>query len=67
MVAYSVGEEAGWRGYLHDALRPQRMPARVAVGGGLWFLWHATFYADLLRPAFAAQFLALILLGTPGG
>lgn len=39
---FAAGEEIGWRGYLHPALR-RRMGwlGAVGVGGIIWGLWHA--------------------------
>jgi uncharacterized protein len=38
---YSLGEEAGWRGYLQDALTPWSARQRYLLVGILWWLWHA--------------------------
>lgn len=42
-LLYSLGEEAGWRGYLQDALRPLRERQRYLLVGALWWAWHARF------------------------
>ena len=42
-LVYALGEEAGWRGYLQDALRPLRAPLRYLIVGVLWWAWHARF------------------------
>ncbi len=35
-VAYALGEELGWRGYLQDALRPLQVVPRYVVLGLMW-------------------------------
>lgn len=42
-LLYSLGEEAGWRGYLQDALMPWSAWQRYLLVGVLWWAWHARF------------------------
>lgn len=44
-VTYALGEELGWRGYLHDALRPLGRRRQVVLLGVIWGVWHATSFA----------------------
>lgn len=38
---FAVGEEAGWRGWLHTQLRPFGFWPAALLTGGMWALWHA--------------------------
>jgi uncharacterized protein len=42
-LLYSLGEEAGWRGYLQDALTPLSQWQRYLLVGVLWWAWHIRF------------------------
>ena len=42
-LLYSLGEEAGWRGYLQDALLPLNARQRYLLVGVLWWAWHVRF------------------------
>lgn len=45
-MIFAIGEEAGWRGFLHPALRgwlPR--PAAMLATGAIWGLWHAPLIA----------------------
>ena len=44
-VAYALGEELGWRGYLQDALRPLQVVPRYVVLGLMWGVWHLAAFA----------------------
>ncbi|MEZ0607380.1 lysostaphin resistance A-like protein [Fibrella sp. WM1] len=46
-LLYGFVEEMGWRGFLHDALRPLPAWARVGLTALLWCGWHFTFMPDL--------------------
>lgn len=37
----AAGEEIGWRGWLHSALRPLGLWPTLAIVGVIWGLWHA--------------------------
>lgn len=39
-AVFAIGEEAGWRGWLQDALEPLGFWRMSLVIGGLWALWH---------------------------
>ena len=43
-LAYGLLEEAGWRGFLQDALRPLRPVPRYILAGTLWNVWHFTTF-----------------------
>lgn len=45
-VLYGLVEEAGWRGFLDQALQPLPTFWRVLTVGTLWFGWHFTFLPD---------------------
>lgn len=57
----SVGEELGWRGFLHDALAPLRRHARALVVGLAWSAWHFTNVFGDRGPAEVAGYLAWYL------
>lgn len=42
-LAYALGEEFGWRGYLADALAPLAPLARYGLTALLWWPWHLRF------------------------
>jgi len=42
-VVYALGEEAGWRGYLFDALSPLGTFGRSLLTGMVWWAWHIRF------------------------
>ena len=46
-ILYGFVEEAGWRGFLQDALRPLPTFWRVLIIGTMWLGWHFTFLPDL--------------------
>ena len=46
-ILYGLVEEAGWRGFLQDALRPLPTVWRVLLIATLWMGWHFTFLPDL--------------------
>ncbi|MBO0930318.1 CPBP family glutamic-type intramembrane protease [Fibrella aquatilis] len=46
-VLYGIVEEAGWRGFLHNALRPLPTSWRVGITAPLWLGWHFTIMTDL--------------------
>jgi hypothetical protein len=45
-LVYAIGEEAGWRGFLHDALRPLGDGRRALIIGLLWGTWHFTTFVS---------------------
>ena len=46
-VLYGIVEEAGWRGFLHNALRPLPTAGRIGITALLWLGWHFTIMTDL--------------------
>jgi hypothetical protein len=63
IVLYALGEEIGWRGYMHDALGPLSFVPRGLVIGSAWWAWHLWF----LQPdATVAQMLSScgVIVGT---
>ena len=46
-ILYGFVEEAGWRGFLQDSLRPLPTVWRVILIGTMWLIWHFTFLPDL--------------------
>jgi hypothetical protein len=43
-LAYALGEELGWRGFLRGALRPLPPLRRYGLVGLLWGAWHLTTF-----------------------
>lgn len=67
VTIYCIGEELGWRGWLHGALGGCRALTSVLVTAALWFAWHWTFMAgDLATTSLALQFAGGLLIGSWG-
>ena len=70
-ILYGLAEEAGWRGFLSDALRPLPAGWRILLTATLWLGWHFTFVSDFssifsgLRIPFWGLF-GLFILGSWG-
>lgn len=66
----AVGEELGWRGYLHTALRPLGVLRSQLVSGVLWGVWHAPLlllgynYATTSPVSIALMVVSTVLIGT---
>lgn len=43
LFLYALGEEIGWRGYMHDALSPRPFWLRAVLIAPVWMLWHLWF------------------------
>jgi len=43
ITLYALGEEIGWRGYMHDALGPRRIWVRGLIISVPWYAWHLPF------------------------
>lgn len=43
LFLYALGEEIGWRGYMHDALSPRPFWLRAMLIAPVWMLWHLWF------------------------
>jgi membrane protease YdiL (CAAX protease family) len=66
-VAYGLGEEPGWRGFLLPRLLEQHGPrAATLVLAGVWATWHVPFFFyryDFAGPMTVVGFLISILAG----
>lgn len=63
---FAVGEETGWRGWLHTALSPLGFWPSSLLIGALWTLWHAPIVIALgFSAREAAAYLLLILAVAP--
>ena len=63
---FAIGEEAGWRGWLHDQLAPLGFWRMSLLIGGLWALWHAPIVLALgLSPREAVTYLGTIIAVAP--
>jgi len=66
----AVGEELGWRGYLHTALRPLGVLRSQLVSGILWGVWHAPLlllgynYATTSPVSIPLMVVSTVLMGT---
>lgn len=43
LFLYALGEEIGWRGYMHDALSPRPFWLRAFIIAPVWMIWHLWF------------------------
>lgn len=43
LVFYALGEEIGWRGFMHDRLAPNPIWLRALIITLPWYLWHLPF------------------------
>ncbi|TRW17799.1 CPBP family glutamic-type intramembrane protease [Glacieibacterium frigidum] len=67
VVIYCIGEELGWRGWLHDELASLKTWQVAVITAPLWYAWHWTFLADLYDSLqFAAGFAALVAVASFG-
>ncbi len=57
---YALGEEIGWRGYMHDALSPRPLLVRTLVIGLVWWAWHL-FFLSSIAPNYMLTTLIIIL------
>jgi membrane protease YdiL (CAAX protease family) len=58
-LAYPIGEEIGWRGFLLPLLMKRRSPLSAAlIVGAVWAIWHVPFYWTriLENPAWFVNF-----------
>jgi uncharacterized protein len=52
LFTYCIGEEAGWRGFMYDALKVLPRWKMIGIMTVLWYAWHVTFLQtpfDLIR------------------
>jgi membrane protease YdiL (CAAX protease family) len=66
LVAYALGEELGWRGYLQPALQPLTPLPRIVLVAFLWYLWHLNFLRPGISPLMHLAFFAALLAGSWG-
>ncbi|RUO71136.1 CPBP family intramembrane metalloprotease [Pseudidiomarina salinarum] len=59
-IIYCLFEEAGWRGFLQNALQSWSPVRRYVLVGVLWYLWHLGFLAE--GATWANQLMALAVL-----
>ncbi|MDR7328965.1 CPBP family intramembrane glutamic endopeptidase [Corynebacterium guangdongense] len=65
---FALGEEVGWRGWLHTALEPLGPVPTVGLTGLVWGLWHAPLimmgynYDDQLNPVLAVGAFTLFCM-----
>jgi membrane protease YdiL (CAAX protease family) len=66
----AVGEEIGWRGFLHSALRPLGPVRAILLNGVVWGVWHAPLlllgynYATTSPVSIPLMIIGTILIGT---
>lgn len=63
IVLYALGEEIGWRGFMHDALGSAHAMVRPLIIGTAWWAWHLWF----LQPGVTLQQMAgsyVLIVGT---
>lgn len=62
VLLYGLFEEVGWRGFLHQALKPLPKIASVLVVSVLWFVWHLNFELSMAN----LVFFGILVLGSWG-
>lgn len=63
---FAIGEEAGWRGWLHTQLAPLGFWGSSLLIGAMWALWHLPIVLALgLAPREAVAYLGTILAVAP--
>ena len=63
---FAIGEEAGWRGWLHSELTPLGFWPMSLLIGAMWALWHAPIVLALgLAPREAVTYLGTIVAVAP--
>lgn len=63
---FAIGEEAGWRGWLHGRLSPWGFWPSALLIGALWALWHAPIVLALgLAPRETVTYLGTIVAVAP--
>lgn len=63
---FAIGEEAGWRGWLHDQLAPFGFWRLSLLIGALWALWHAPIVLALgMTPRESVTYLGTIVAVAP--
>ncbi|HIY24613.1 MAG TPA: CPBP family intramembrane metalloprotease [Candidatus Brachybacterium merdigallinarum] len=65
-TVFAIGEEAGWRGWLHDQLAPLGLWRMSLLTGVLWSLWHLPVVIALgLQGREAVTYLLTIVMVAP--
>ncbi len=59
---YALGEEIGWRGYMHDALSPRPIWLRAVIISIVWWAWHLWFLQDGTSPGILLIGYGIILV-----
>lgn len=62
VLLYGLFEEIGWRGFLHQALKPLPKIASILVVSVLWFVWHLNFELSIAN----LVFFGILVLGSWG-
>jgi len=67
LFLYALGEETGWRGFMHDALAPRLFWLRALMITPVWLVWHIWLAESAigvkdLAIAFAVMFVAAFFL-----
>lgn len=62
LAAYALGEEIGWRGFLHEPLAGLRPQFRYLLVATLWGTWHFTTFVRATPTATVAAMAPMILL-----
>lgn len=66
----AVGEEIGWRGFLHTALRPLGPVRALLLNGAVWGVWHTPLlllgynYATTSPVSIPLMIISTVLIGT---
>lgn len=63
-IMYCLFEEAGWRGFLQNALQSWAPARRYLLVGTLWYLWHLGFIAEGATLANQLTALAVLIGGS---
>lgn len=59
---YALGEEIGWRGFMHDALAPKAIWVRAAIITLPWYMWHLPFFGGEFDIIVAVKGLGIVAL-----
>lgn len=62
ILIYGLFEEIGWRGFLHQALKPLPNIVNILIVASLWFVWHLNFEITSSN----GLFFAILVLGSWG-
>jgi len=62
IVIYALGEEIGWRGFMHDRLANRAIWLRAVIISVPWYLWHLPFSGGEFEFLVALKAYGVILL-----